>query len=54
VKVLSERGTIDAPHLAKKVILTIHPSYLLRGVDGEKRSQEMKSFVEDLRSALDA
>jgi len=53
VKVLSERGLIHAPQLAGKVILTIHPSYLLRAVDGENRVSEMKSFVEDLRNALD-
>lgn len=52
VKVLSERGIIDAPYLAKKVILTVHPSYLLRLVDEQKRIAERDAFVRDLSEAL--
>lgn len=52
VKVLSERGEIYAPHLAKKVILTIHPSYLLRTVSREKLAPELESFIGDLRNAV--
>jgi uracil-DNA glycosylase len=52
VKVLSERGLIDAPHLAKKVILTVRPSYLLRAGDVGSRAADMKNFVEDLRGAI--
>ena len=52
VKILSERGVMDAPHLAKKVILTVHPSYLLRVVDEGKRAAEREAFVKDLRQAL--
>ena len=52
VKVLSERGIIDAPHLAQKVILTVHPSYLLRVVDKQKHIAEREAFVKDLSQAL--
>lgn len=51
VKTLSERGFVDAPKLAKKVILTVHPSYLLRIADTSERASEMKKFVNDLRLA---
>ncbi|MEP2777122.1 MAG: UdgX family uracil-DNA binding protein [Luteolibacter sp.] len=54
VKVLSERGMVDAPHLAAKVILTVHPSHLLRMVDEKKRNSEREAFVLDLRRALDS
>jgi probable DNA metabolism protein len=53
VSVLSERGIIDAPHLAKKVILTVHPSYLLRIADAKGRKFEKEAFLADLRLALD-
>lgn len=53
VSVLSERGLVEAPHLAKKVILTVHPSYLLRKADAENRLSEMKAFVRDLRLAFE-
>jgi probable DNA metabolism protein len=49
VKILSERGLINAPHLAKKVILTVHPSYLLRIADKKKRAEEIEAFKNDLR-----
>lgn len=51
VKILSERGIVDAHHLARKVILTVHPSYLLR-VRGELEKQSAySSFLDDLRLA---
>ncbi|MFK7852138.1 MAG: UdgX family uracil-DNA binding protein [Akkermansiaceae bacterium] len=49
VKVLRERGLVNAPHLAKRVILTVHPSYLLRIQDPKKRAAETSKFVEDLQ-----
>ncbi len=50
VAVLAERGLVDAPHLAKKVILTVHPSYLLRSA-GKAKAPETAAFVADLRLA---
>jgi len=51
VKIRSERGTVDAPEIAEKVILTVHPSYLLRvGGEKEKRSA-YAAFLDDLRLA---
>lgn len=52
VRVLAERGVVDAPHLARKVILTVHPSYLLRVVDVEERAKARKAFLQDLRLAV--
>ena len=48
VKVLSERGLIDAPNLAARVILTVHPSYLLRLPAGEASHAGFAAFVDDL------
>ena len=50
--VTKNRGLIDAPHLAPTVILTVHPSYLLRIPDRGGKEEEFSRFVEDLRSAL--
>lgn len=52
VAVTSHRGLIDAPHLARRVILTVHPSYLLRLPDERKREEEYLKFVEDLKLAV--
>lgn len=49
--VTKSRGLIDAPELAKRVILTVHPSYLLRIPDPAKREAEFAAFVEDLKLA---
>ena len=49
VQVSKERGTVDAPHLAKRVVLTVHPSYLLRLPDEMRKGAEFARFVEDLR-----
>lgn len=52
VSVTQERGIVDAPHLASKVILTVHPSYLLRIPDSAKKDREYAAFVDDLRLGL--
>ncbi len=49
--VTSNRGLIDAPELAPRVILTVHPSYLLRIPDPAKKAEEYARFVADLRLA---
>lgn len=46
-----ERGILQAPHLAARVILTVHPSYLLRLPDVSVREVEYVRFVEDLSLA---
>lgn len=50
VQVTKMRGLVDAPHLAPKVILTVHPSYLLR-IPEAHRDAEMHGFREDLSLA---
>lgn len=52
IAVTSHRGVIDAPELAKKVILTVHPSYLLRIPDESKKAEEYRNFVRDLSLAV--
>lgn len=49
VKVLSERGLVDAPEFAPRVVLTVHPSYLLRLRDDQQRPAEEQRFIEDLK-----
>jgi probable DNA metabolism protein len=51
MQVSKMRGLIEAPHLAKKVILTVHPSYLLRLPDEMRKEAELRNFVKDLRLA---
>lgn len=52
VKVSQERGLVEAPHLARRVILTWHPSYLLRVPAGAARNRAMDEFEADLRLAM--
>lgn len=52
IKVTQQRGIIAAPHLAAKVILTVHPSFLLRLPDESARREEHARFVADLRLAV--
>jgi probable DNA metabolism protein len=52
VKVMRDRGEVQAPQLAKKVILTVHPSFLLRVGDETEKAREYERFVADLRLAL--
>lgn len=50
-KILSERGIVDAPQLAAKVILTVHPSYLLRVRSEDEKRSAYAAFLDDLRFA---
>lgn len=52
VKVTQERGLVEAPHLAGKVILTYHPSYLLRLPQGAGRDRAAAEFEADLGLAV--
>jgi len=52
VAVTKNRGVIEAPQLAAKVILTVHPSYLLRIPDPAKKEEEYANFVKDLGLAV--
>ncbi|WP_411826485.1 UdgX family uracil-DNA binding protein [Luteolibacter sp. AS25] len=50
--VMKARGLIEADHLAPKVILTVHPSYLLRLPKGAGKQEEYERFVAELKLAL--
>ena len=52
IRVTVDRGLIEAPEIAPQVVLTIHPSSLLRirGSD-EERAAAYDAFVRDLRLA---
>ncbi len=50
VQVTRDRGIVAAAQLAKRVILTVHPSFLLR-VEPERKDAEFAQFVADLRRA---
>ncbi|QJE97538.1 UdgX family uracil-DNA binding protein [Luteolibacter luteus] len=52
VQITKMRGIVDAPHLAKRVILTVHPSYLLRLPDEMRKEAEFRAFVKDLSLVL--
>ncbi|MCW1922059.1 UdgX family uracil-DNA binding protein [Luteolibacter arcticus] len=52
VQVTKQRGLVAAPQLAERVILTVHPSYLLR-VDELRKEVEYRQFVADLKLAQD-
>jgi len=50
VTISSVRGTVlDGAGDGRRVIVTIHPSYLLRLQDDESKEREYKGFVDDLR-----
>jgi len=51
VSVTNDRGLIDAPQLAPRTILTVHPSYLLRLKTQTEKVTEWKRFLADLRLA---
>lgn len=51
VQVSKQRGLVEAPHLAKRVIVTVHPSYLLRLPDEMRKEAEFRAFVRDLSLA---
>ncbi|HEU4893524.1 MAG TPA: UdgX family uracil-DNA binding protein [Vicinamibacterales bacterium] len=49
-KVSRQRGTLVPSPLAPIVSATVHPSSILRAPDDEARREEMRRFVEDLRT----
>lgn len=49
-KVSQQRGTLVPSPLAPIVSATVHPSSILRAPDDETRREEMRRFVEDLRT----
>lgn len=48
---MSERGTATDDPRGFRVLLTVHPSYLLRLPDAAAREREFAAFVSDLRQA---
>jgi DNA polymerase len=50
VKVSKQRGTLVPSPLAPVVTATVHPSSILRAPDDEARREEMRRFVQDLRT----
>ena len=52
VRVLRDRGTPQPSTLAPRVVVTVHPSSLLRAPDDESREAGYRQFVADLRAAL--
>ncbi|MCB1134116.1 MAG: UdgX family uracil-DNA binding protein [Verrucomicrobiae bacterium] len=52
VSVTRDRGRIDAPQLAERVILTVHPSFLLRIPDKARAEEEYRRFTADLARAV--
>ncbi len=54
IAVTLNRGLIEAPQLASRVILTVHPAYLLRLPDPATKAAEYARFLADLRLALDS
>jgi DNA polymerase len=51
VKILSERGRFVEDSRGLKLLLTVHPSYMLRLPDAAAKQREFSAFVADLRRA---
>ena len=51
VKILSERGKIVEDRRGFRLLLTVHPSMILRLPDAEKKEREFAAFVADLQKA---
>ena len=52
-RVSRERGKVMPSPLGVPVLATVHPSSILRSVDGESREAAMASFIADLGVAAD-
>ncbi len=52
VRVLAERGKFFPHHWAKQVMVTVHPSAILRTQDPEAQEREYRLFVGDLRQVV--
>jgi len=51
VRVTKERGRVLDSPLGARMLLTVHPSSLLRIIDESERHKAMRRFVDDLRAA---
>jgi DNA polymerase len=51
VRVLRDRGRVLSSTLAENVLVTVHPSFLLRIIDRDAAKKEYALFVRDLRAA---
>ena len=51
VKVMSERGRISEDPRGFRILLTVHPSFLLRLPNAEAKAREFAAFVADLAQA---
>lgn len=51
VRVLRDRGTIIEGLRHPRVLVTVHPSSILRSVDATSRARDLDLFVDDLRVA---
>jgi DNA polymerase len=51
VKVLSERGEVTDDPRGFRVLMTVHPSMILRLPDAEAKEREFAALVADLRKA---
>jgi DNA polymerase len=54
VRVLAERGGWADSGFGTRVLITVHPSSILRAPDSASRSEAMRAFVADLRIAARA
>jgi len=52
VSVMKARGVLEVPDFAARVILTVHPSFLLRIRERESFESEYANFVKDLKLCL--
>jgi uracil-DNA glycosylase len=52
VSISSVRGDILMQSDGTRLIVTIHPSYLLRIIDADDKAREYRRFVADLKSAV--
>jgi uracil-DNA glycosylase len=51
VRIMAERGRVTADPRGFKIMLTVHPSFLLRLSDAEAKEREFAALVADLRKA---
>jgi DNA polymerase len=52
--ILTRRGKVERTRAGHDVLLTVHPSYLLRLPDADRRTEEIEKFRADLRLASGA
>jgi uracil-DNA glycosylase len=50
VNVTQQRGQWAQSNIASQVMATVHPSSILRAPDDDSRHEEMRKFVEDLKT----